>query len=759
MLREPETYSYTYPVDALGPGSSLGNPLVFVRLDARSDVAGVWGVEHQYYLGLWRCRVYVDGRPLQPRTTRFAAAYQLTQHATDDVTVDQVVFVPYDTEPLRSVFLALVGRNLADEPVELEVEFDLRFPAVSHPDFIKEPDPEQREKPVQIWQEDRLLIARTRPVPFYRASRANPNEVRILQSPVTPERVWLGAPGRARLWFRLPLAGAERREWVWQLSFSPFGEDDARAALDADPVRVFAETRAGLARRLARLRAILPEPALERAVYWAKVNTLRVQHQYPAGWGFTNDPPQDIVVVRDVAWYSMGSDWFTPDFSRAMQELVLQYGTEPSGKFTEYLRASHVPPSRDDYGLTLNDDTPLFILAVVHHLKATGDRGYLQNVYPIVRRAAEAILACERDGLIYVDAPGTNVWGIASWRNIIQGYRLTGAVTEIQAECAAALRAMAEAADAVGDREGADRFAAAADRLIRALDEQLADRARGRYLLYRAPGGEALADETADQVFPLLFGVASPEMAERVGRRLLSPTYWTPHGCRTVPRDDPSYDPDFGLQLMGGVWPNLTAWVAYATRHLQPDIVAEALRRIWTMSEVERPRDHGHVCPGQFPERLDGERPISRGMALSPWMPPTYLWLVVEGLFGLSPSWSGTLRVDPALPRNWRWAALRDLPYHGRSVTLVLHEGRIYSTADVESSWPVERFEEDLSHLLPRDVPAVLLRRPGEVLLWIASHEDRDLHLELPDLGPDVPRELSLHLPSGEASLYRFPAA
>lgn len=759
FLREGDPYTYTYPTDALGPGSSLGNPMAFVRLDARTDVAGLWGAENQYYLGSWRCRMRVGNQLLEPLTTRFAPAYQSTRYVGEDVVVDKLVFLPYGTQPLRSLFFALIGRNLGDEDIELEGEFDLRFPAMAHPDFTKNPDPEQKEKPVALYQEGKLLIARTEPAPFYRATRVNPNEVRILQSPVIPERVSLGAPGRARLWFRLPLSAVSRAEWVWQLSFSPFGEEDARAALVADPARIFAETRAALMRKLAVLLPVLPDPKLERAVYWAKVNMLRVQHQYPAGWGFTNDPPQDVVVVRDVAWYCMGSDWFTPDFSRAVQKLVLRYGVEPSGKFTEYLRAAEVPPPREDYGLTLNDDTPLFILAVLHHVQTTGDLAYLRDAYPVLRRAGEAILACERDGLLYVEGPGTNVRGIASWRNLIEGYRLTGAVTEIQAECAAALRVLAEAARIVGDREGAERFASAADRLRDALDRHLADRTRGRYVLYMTPDGAAVADETADQVFPLLFDVASPDMAERVGWRLLSPAYWTPHGCRTVPVDDPNYDPDFGWQLMGGVWPNLTAWVAYATRRLQPGIVADALRRIWSISEVARPREHGNVCPGQFPERLDGERPISRGMALSPWMPPTYIWLMVEGLFGIRPTWQGTLCVEPSLPQDWRWAALRDLPFRNRNVTLILHEGCIYTTADVESSWPVERFVEDISHLLRGNGVAVLLRRPGEALLWVASHQNQTVSVELPPLGGEVPTTLSLVLSAGEARLLRFRTA
>src|SRR5581483_6281105 len=98
----------------------------------------------------------------------------------------------------------------------------------------------------------------------------------------------------------------------------------------------------------------------------------------------------------------------------------LQYD---SGKLPEYVDA--LTGRVEDDGLNINDDTPLFIMAANHHFRCTADE------------------------------PRGNVWAIASWRNIIANYSINGAVTEINAECAAALRDLAHLAERV-DADDAD---------------------------------------------------------------------------------------------------------------------------------------------------------------------------------------------------------------------------------------------------------------------------------------------------------------
>ena len=118
-------------------------------------------------------------------------------------------------------------------------------------------------------------------------------------------------------------------------------------------------------------------------------------------------------------------------------------------------------------------------------------------------------------------------------------------------------------------------------------------------------------------------------------------------------------------------------------------MVAEALRNMHRISEVERPSQYGAVVPGELPERLHGLDYRSRGMSLSPWTPPTYFWLAVEGLLGLRCSLT-TIELNPATPPAWGWIAVKDLPVHGIALTALLHEGVLYSSAPVKSNFPVQ---------------------------------------------------------------------
>src|SRR4029077_12706482 len=106
---------------------------------------------------------------------------------------------------------------------------------------------------------------------------------------------------------------------------------------------------------------------------------------------FTNEPGvSSNVVGRDVAWFVFGNDHFYSDFSRALLEkfVALQL---PNGKIPEFYSA--LDGRVDDYGLNINDDTPLFILAVNHHYRSTGDLAWLKTVYPPVPKATGTIQA------------------------------------------------------------------------------------------------------------------------------------------------------------------------------------------------------------------------------------------------------------------------------------------------------------------------------------------------------------------------------
>jgi len=538
----------------------------------------------------------------------------------------------------------------------------------------------------------------------------------------------------AALQVDLALAPGQSIELAFLVAFSAQGEQAARAVYSAalDAPAALRATVDYLTRVVAVGEVLTPDPAINDGALWSKVNMLRVMATYPQGPAFTNEPGvSSNVVGRDVAWFVYGNDHFLPDFSRALLDTFarLQY---PSGKLPEYYSA--LDGRVEDYKLNINDDTPLFILAVNHHWRSTGNRAWLEGIYPAVAKAALYILD-QRDerGLVVCTTRGEEVWGICSWRNVIPQYTINGAVTEINAECAAALRATAHLAQNLGrPADEAKAFFDAAEALRVAMDAHLLNPANGLYYLNIDLDGNPHTDVTGDEVFPVIFRVCSDDVAFRIISRLNSPDFWTAAGLRTASVDDPLYDPFRFVGLIGGVWPGLTWWYAFAAARYHPEFMVAALRASF-QHYAANPRKNNTV-PGQFSEWFDGESLVNRGMRLSPWEPPRFLWAAVEGVCGVMLT-TGNLSVRPLVPRTWDWVALRGLPYHGGSVTYFAARERhgfdtgssefhLYATAPVDTEHALEIYTDDVTDQVGVLNPAVrhiALRRPGEVLVCLGN--------------------------------------
>lgn len=717
--------SYEYDVGKLWLGGSYGNIEIFTRTDARSNLGGLWCAEDdQFYIGRLVMHLAVDGERLEARTTTFAAVSQHTTYVGHDVEAQKTFFVPYGEGDLRRVYQVARLRNFRPTPQTVEITLSIQYPQFAWAEFSKLPDMTQKNKLVYSEVREGLVVTTT---------QGRESEVRVLGT--TAELVSSRFDARvAELVYRVTLDSHEERDVPFIVVISNQGVDDAlaRYALAAaeDPRAVLAATEEAVGRVMSMSDILTPDPAITQAIKWAKINTIREQRKYPIGFSFTNDPPQDILVVRDIAWFSIGSDYLTPDFSRGTMELVRDYGVEPGGEITEYIMACENPPFKSNYGLNINDDTPLFIFAVHHHYALTGDLEFLRGMWPTVRDAANWILAQKRGGLIWCTSEESNVWGIASWRNIIPEYQINGAVTEINAECYMALRLAGRCAEVVGEVEEAERFLREALELKENINAQLVSEQTGLYLLNIDYSGQRHHNVTGDLVFPAMFGVADEEMREKILQRLYAEDSWTPFGVRTVPKNEPEYDPEYGVRLIGGIWPNLTAWVAYASRIDHPEKMIEGMRNIFRISEVPEPLAYKNVVPGQFPECLHGDTYRSRGMALSPWMPATFIWLAIDGLMGFRPQVTG-LKVQPHLPESWQWLAIKNVPYHGRRFSLFYHLGTIYSSQYVETGYPLELYEEDVSEMVESNAYVIALRRAEEVVLFIGVPERQGVTLTL----------------------------
>lgn len=508
-----------------------------------------------------------------------------------------------------------------------------------------------------------------------------------------------------------------------QVAVAQYGEDTSgRITLQATINRLSA--------CLQYSEVLTPDALINEGALWSKVNMRRVMASYPQGPAFTNEPGSSSnVVARDAAWFIYGNDHYLPEFSCTLLRKLaeLQYS---NGKIPEYY--SGVDGSVEDYGLNINDDTPLFILAANHHHRAHRKEDELSDIYPAVAKAANYIMTQMDDRrLVFCSAKDIrgNVWATASWRNIIPNYSINGAVTEINAECAAALRAAGHMAENLGILADATKFFAASQQVRDAMDEHLLNPDNGLYYLNVDVDGNIHTDVTGDEIFPVMFRVCDEDTGFRIISRLNAPDFWTEAGLRTASCFDPLYDPSGNVGLIGGVWPGLTWWYAFAAARYHPEFMVKALRA--SFEHYKKSPKTNNTVPGQFSEWFDGESLLNRGMRLSPWEPPRFLWAAVEGVSGLMLT-TGAPRIDPIIPPDWKWVALRQCPYHGALFTFfaVRQRGQlhVYTTTEVDTQYALSRFDQDVSanvSCFANTAAVVAMQRDDSILIMVGNVADQ----------------------------------
>jgi hypothetical protein len=729
--------SYNYLVNRLGNGQAYGNQDCYVTLDGKTDIEGEQGsvrfglresTNQKYYLLAWDLSVAAaDGKPLAPASTLFAPVAQTTVVTDGPLAVDKKFFLPIETGYLRSAHFLLNSSGRTGD--SLLIQTQLWFPEgviVETADykghrFLTAKYPDGGEAIVWGSETLRTLTADEK------ASKAVKVNAEFAWTPTGSNREYA-------LSFAYSVGGEAGQEKMLLNALVDLQRPDASSS-DAHLQRIHKlldDSNTSVQRYLDAAHFWTPDAVINRGFDWAKVNQLRVQNEYKWGSGFTNNPPGDVVVSRDSAWYLVGSSYYAQAWSRLVLDFWLNRGLDLSGKYTEYLTASRDPMLRDDYGLNINDDTPLMLIAAHQYYSLSGDRGFLNFAYPSLLRSANYILTQRRvgqnnrHGLVWCDSTETSVRGLCTWRNVISGYNLAGGVTEVNAECYQALLLTAELAKEMGDEPNRARLDAEAKDLRETIEKYLrsSDPSNPFYYLTINPAGKPVADVTADLLFPVLYGVSDASTGRAIMQELFSDHFWAASpdgaaGMRTISPTSPGYKPratpeDYGL--LGGVWPNLALWAARAAgADGLPDLALKGMLGTFLLSERQDPL-HYNVVPGEFSEYFNGDDLVERGMPLSPFVPGIFILSGLEGLFGIEPHAAG-LTVNPAFPEGWTWMALSKMPYRGNPLTILAlpKDHVLYTTANVESSWKQIPVPESLQgkYRLVSDTPVFWLVVPA----------------------------------------------
>ncbi|MBV8149696.1 MAG: hypothetical protein JO092_11430, partial [Candidatus Eremiobacteraeota bacterium] len=371
----------------------------------------------------------------------------------------------------------------------------------------------------------------------------------------------------------------------------------------------------------------------------------------------------------DTSWFVHGFDYFWPEFSRDALE-VFNQAVEEVGPMIEYIRG--VSGYKTAYDLNINDDTPLHVIAMLHHYNATLDDAWVRERHDLIVKLTDYMLGQRDDqGLVFCRAKGVDMYGISSWRNIIPYYTLDGAVTEINAEAVFALEAAAMLCAVVGDNDHWEKYSIESQKMREAMMDYLFNDDTGAFVLNYDQERNYQDNFTADEVFPVLFNVADPSQRRAILDRLLEADFVTPVGLRTISTADAWYFPSYGFGLLGGIWPDLTLWYAVAlARNGLVDRAAHFLAAVYAAMEGGSPRN---TVPGEFAEWFDGGSLSNRGMYLSPWTGAKFLWAVAETVGALDGyRTSGRPHLSPLCPKGWQWVAAARIRWGGKRCTYVI---------------------------------------------------------------------------------------
>ncbi|HEY2474026.1 MAG TPA: amylo-alpha-1,6-glucosidase [Candidatus Cybelea sp.] len=740
-------------------GLLLGNYKAYAQSTAKGGVRGLWDADtDQIIFGTHHIAYRISDRTFFPhqieRELTFLPYAQISEFTLDHrIHVTEAFFVPHGPAFERAVAFVVDVTLYNPGATELEVA---TFPwaMLVGQRFYGEPEHE-----VRAWNDGRLICSRnleTGGERWWGGSRPPVAVELSLREQVLLESMRRGTlikgeaapsvddvtPHQAELVsrrifgafeYRIMVAPGARESLRLAVVYHKSGTEQSRPVLEAllSDAQALHDTQRYFGERLDDARFLTPSPEISRGVVWAKANMLRVVKEYPHGWGSTNSPPSDILVSRDTSWFVHGYDYFWPEFSRNALE-VFNEAAEDSGLMIEYVRG--VSGYKTDYDLNINDDTPLHLIAMLHHYNATLDDEWVRKHIGLVVRLTDYMLSQRDDkGLVVCRAKGVDLHGISSWRNIIPYYTLDGAVTEINAEAVYALEAAAMLCAVVGDNDHWERYSSEAQSMRAAMMDYLFNDDTGAFVLNYDQDGNYQDNFTADEVFPVLFRIADQEQRRVILRRLQEADFVTPVGLRTISTADAWYFPSYGFGLLGGIWPDLTLWYAVAlARNDMTDDAVRYLTMTYAAMEGGSPRN---TVPGEFAEWFDGGSLSNRGMYLSPWTGAKYLWAVAETVGGLNGyRTSGRPHLSPLRPKGWQWVAAARVHWGGRRCTYVvdLRSDTIYGNMpELSGEEPFRcifagRDVSDEVTTSPVEVGAIAFEDDkGAVRIFVGNHLDR----------------------------------
>jgi glycogen debranching enzyme len=361
--------------------------------------------------------------------------------------------------------------------------------------------------------------------------------------------------------------------------------------------------------------------------------------------------------------------WLNPGLARGVLAFLAQHQATETSPFSdsqpgkimheirkgEMVALSELPFGRYYGGV---DTTPLYIHLACAYADRTGDMAFVDGLWPSLLAAAEWTEDASRaTGFVTYQRAAQSGLANQGWKDSFDSvFHADGripkgpiALVEVQGYVFAAFQGLAKLARRRGDDAMADHWHGSAEAMRERVENRFWIDELGYYAIAIDGDGEPCKVRTSNAGHLLYVGLPSPERAEMVADQLLSASFHSGWGLRTLADDAIFFNPM--SYHNGSIWPHDTAicGAGLARYGVRDDVVR-------LMSGTFESAVHFNM---RLPElfcgftRSPGEAPIAYPVACLPqaWSAGS-AFMLMQACLGLEiDGWKGEIKVTrPRLP-------------------------------------------------------------------------------------------------------------
>ncbi|MFN7944526.1 MAG: GH116 family glycosyl hydrolase [Blastocatellia bacterium] len=416
-----------------------------------------------------------------------------------------------------------------------------------------------------------------------------------------------------------------------------------------------------------------PDHQLDLAFEWAKVALDKGMINNPdlglglvAGWGATGEgarPGFGWYFGGDAAINSLAMTGYGDfDSVKAAFRFLAKY-QRADGKIThEISQSAGMIKWFEEYPYAFihADTTPFYIAAVYNLLAQSGDRKFVEELWPALKKAYQFCADNDGDGDGILENSKAGL-GASELGSLLEDLHQDIYLAAVNVEASRVMQKMAGMlGDAPTEKMAADRY----ERGRKAINERYWNQAESRYAYALTRTGKQNMELTAWTAVPMIFRLLDADKVGATLAGLASAHLSTDWGTRMIGNNSPAYDPM--AYNNGGVWPFLTGFVATGEYAYQrPHSGLAHLRQTANLTFDFALGAHPEILSGDFYRPLDESVPhqlFSSGMVITP---------LVRGLLGLQPDAAATrLSISPQLPAAWDRLNVRNYSFGSHRISI-----------------------------------------------------------------------------------------